>query len=122
MDIVQTAETAVVKEAEAVYGKLVNYVETEVVPFLSKEEAQVAALVKPIIAGAKTAALSSLAAAAEAFLVAQTTAKSLGDTETDFLNALEAETPELLQIAKDAGSQVLQGLIGLTIAKLAAVA
>lgn len=86
---------------------------------LTKDEQAVLALVQPLLGSAESAVLQDLVVFATGVLTQAKASKSLADWETAVLNALQTVGGELLTLAESLGSNLLQSLIGLILAKLA---
>lgn len=112
----------IVKEVEdgigVLWTKLVNWWNNTAVPELERDEKAVLALLQPLLAQAEAAAISDLTVFITAVLTQVEKGGDLATLEAAVLNALQTAEHELLDTAKALGSNALQALIGLILAKL----
>jgi hypothetical protein len=89
--------------------------------FLSKDEQQILALMKPILGAGDASAVQDLITFVSGLLTAieNPGASTLADLETAVLNGLEKAGSELAILARGMGSASLQALIGLVLSRLA---
>lgn len=114
-DILSQAEGAV----SAFWTKVVAWWNGTAVPALENDEKQLLALVQPLFGAAEAAALQDLVQFVTGVLTQVEKGQDLATLEAAVLNALQTAGSELQTLAKGLGSNVLQALIGLILAKLA---
>lgn len=117
-DIIQQAESA----ASSLWAKLVSWWNGTAVPVLQNDEKELMALVEPLFGAAEAAIVQDLTVFIKGVLTQVQAGQDLATLEAAVLNALQAVGGQLLTVAKGLGSNVLQALIGLILAKLAASA
>jgi hypothetical protein len=117
-DIIQQAEAA----ASSLWAKLVAWWNGTAVPVLQNDEKELMALVEPLFGAAEAAIVQDLTVFIKGVLTQVQAGQDLATLEASVLNALEAVGGQLLTVAKGLGSNVLQALIGLILAKLASSA
>lgn len=101
------------------WKKFVSWFDGTALPALEKDEQQVVALFEPILNAGEAQALQDLKVAVTGVLTQVQKGKTLDELEGIVLSALEVVSAELYDLAKGMGSNALQALIGLILAKIA---
>lgn len=117
-DIITTVEG----EAKTLWDKVSAWWNNTAVPALRKDEQEVIGLLQPLLSAAEGSVIQDLVQFIRGVIttVEGTPPSTLADWETAVLNSLGKLEGELLTLAKGLGSNVLQALIALVLAKLPA--
>jgi len=101
------------------WKKFVGWIDGSVLPVLQSDEKQLVALFEPILNAGEAQAVQDLKVAITGVLTQVKPGQDLPTLEGIVLSALQVVDSELFALAKSMGSNALQALIGLILAKMA---